>query len=597
MLSTSINNHLTLKYLKMKNLKRISILVLLVVALFTSSCEKEPTVNPKQTPNYNTDANLDLGNKVNAKFFGRIVDESGNPVSGVEIKAGDKMASTDNKGIFIIENASVFEKMAYISASKSGYFLGSRSVIPSTSATNNVRITLLAMNIVGTVNSGEEKTIALSSGAKIDFKGNYIDVNGNAYTGTVNIAFKHLPALAEATADQMPGMLYAQNKDEEAGILETYGMMAVELTSTSGAELQIDPDSKATIHMPVDASQLSNAPATIPLWHFDEVAGYWIEEGEATLIGGEYVGDVHHFSFWNCDRFGDDAQINGLVTDQSGNPISGVIVTITTPNAYTAGYTNSDGTFSTYIPANANITLEVKDDCWNSLVSSNVGPFAINTVNSETLAVTLTASNSVLVSGLFYDCSNALITNGYVELTIGSDKYYQTITNGIIDIPVIFCVIPASLSVIAYDYDNIQETNSLSMPLVSPITNLGNLIACNSISEYVTYSIDGGTPTTIFPPFNYSENNNNFSVTTTGFEVFSDTTTLGSYPWGNTDGMTLYSNDIAAGQGQPVNITFQLLSYGATVGSYVDITFSGNYTDYITSANRTITGTIHVKKD
>ena len=96
---------------------------------------------------------------------------------------------------------------------------------------------MLAMDIVGTVNSGEEKTITLPSGAKIDFKGKYVDLNGNEYTGAVNIAFNHIPALADATADQMPGMLYAQNQDEEAGVLETYGMIAVELTSATGAEL------------------------------------------------------------------------------------------------------------------------------------------------------------------------------------------------------------------------------------------------------------------------------------------------------------------------------------------------------------------------
>lgn len=58
------------------------------------------------------------------------------------------------------------------------HFLGSRSLIPSINSTNNIRITLLSMETVGTVNSGEEKTIVLASGAKIDFKGKYIDASG-----------------------------------------------------------------------------------------------------------------------------------------------------------------------------------------------------------------------------------------------------------------------------------------------------------------------------------------------------------------------------------------------------------------------------------
>lgn len=591
----------------MKNFKRISVLVLLALAVFTSSCKKDVTPPGNTTPNYSTEAKLDLGSQVNAKFFGVIEDEMGSPISGVAIKAGNKTTTTNAKGIFMIEDASVFEKLAYVSATKAGYFMGSRSVIPSTTATNNIRITMLDMNTVATVNSGEEKTVTLPGGAKIDFKGEFVDLNGNAYSGAVNVAFKHLPALAPETANQMPGNLYAQNKDEEAGILETYGMIAVELTSSTGVELQIDPASKATIHMPVDASQLSNAGATIPLWHFDEVAGYWIEEGEATLVGGEYVGDVTHFSFWNCDRFGDDAVVNGTVLDQYGAPIGNVSVLVITPFASTTGQTNSNGTFSTFVPANASVTLEVLDDCGNSVTSSNVGPYSTGSVNSITLTATLTAANSVTVTGLFYDCNNSLITNGYIILTAGAETHYQTITNGVINVPILFCNIPTNVTVQGYDYDNIQETDLTTVAVTDPITNLGNLIACSSVSEYITYSISGGTATTIFPPFTCNEYSNVDSatgLTSTNFNLYSNngdfelssvSTALGSYSWGNNTGMTFYFQNININTQQPVNITFQLVAYGA-VGSYVDINFSGSYEDNAGGA-QTISGTIHSLRD
>ena len=57
----------------------------------------------------------------------------------------------------------------------------------------------------------------------------------------------------------------------------------------------------ADIVMPVPSEILNSAPATIPLWHFDEDLGSWVEEGQATLVNGEYVGQVSHFSFWNYD--------------------------------------------------------------------------------------------------------------------------------------------------------------------------------------------------------------------------------------------------------------------------------------------------------
>jgi len=584
----------------MKNLKKILFICLIGVFVVTTSCEKENPIKPTPTPNQSIDPVLDLGSTINAKFFGNIVDEQGTPIEGVLIEVGNKTATTDNKGVFIIEDASVFEKMAFLSATKTGFFMGSRSLIASTTDFNNISITLLALDIVDVVNSDEKKTITLTSGAKIDFKGKYIDANGNAYSGEVKVAFKHLPALADATPNQMPGMLYAQNEDEEAGALETYGMIAVELISENGTELQLDPESSATIHLPVDASQLANAPSTIPLWHFDEVVGYWIEEGEATLINGEYVGEVHHFSFWNCDVFVDDAQLNGTVFDQDGKVLANATIAIITPNAATAGQTTSNGTFSTYIPANVSITLQVRDQCGNIIHSVNVGPYATNSVNSETIVATLNTSNAVQVTGIFYDCNSNLVTNGYVSLSVGSEYYYQVITNGLIDLPIIYCNVPTSIDVVAYDISTNQNTTTVSVPVVSPVTDLGTLIACNTITEYVNYTIDNGSQINQYPPFN-CENNGMFQITSlaNSFQALSfDTIFVGTYNWGvfTNNGIILSDSvnltfDIFSNQ----NITFSVNSAGA-IGTYIDIVFSGTYDDS-NNVNHSITGAIHVLRD
>lgn len=586
----------------MKNLRRITSIALLIFTIMISSCKKDISDPKNPTPNTSAEAVLDLGSKVDAKFFGVVKDEAGSPISGVAITAGNKTATTDANGVFVIDQANVFEKLAFITARKPGYFLGSRSLIPHPTATNNIRITMLALDIIGTVNAGEEKTITTGNGASIDFKGEYVDHSGNAYIGAVSVAFKFMPATAAETPDQMPGMLYAQNDAKEGGILETYGMIAVELFSASGEELQIDDESSATIRMPLASAQQAGAENTIALWHFDEVAGYWVEEGEAILTNGEYVGDVGHFSFWNCDRFGADAQLNGSVKDQNGNPLSDVTVTIVTPNATTSGQTSSNGDFFTYVPANVSVTLEVEDDCGNVVASFNVGPYATNAVNNEILTTTLSAANSVQVTGTFSDCNNNLITNGYVVLTAGSNTYTQTISNGLINISILYCNAPSSLSVTAYDYTNIQESNTATQPIVSPTTNLGNLISCNAVSEYITYSIDSGAVTTLFPPFSChaeidSTNNNatGFLIENGSFEILSTVAHTGTHPYDFSNGMVIYSNDIGINNQVAQNITFDLNTFG-TVGAYVDINFNGSYLDN-NNVSHTLTGTVHVLRD
>lgn len=116
----------------------------------------------------------------------------------------------------------------------------------------------------------------------------------------------------------MPGDLRGISTDGSLKTLTTYGMAAVELTGALGELLQIAPGQKASLTMPIPVAILSNAPATIPLWSFDEAKGLWKEEGQAIKTGSNYVGDVSHFSFWNCDVPNNYVQFNCTVKNSDG---------------------------------------------------------------------------------------------------------------------------------------------------------------------------------------------------------------------------------------------------------------------------------------
>ncbi len=591
----------------MKKSNLFLLVLLLTVGLFACKKDKkeEPVTEKPVTVNVSqNEPSLDLGNNVTTKFFVRVVDESGNAVSGAEIKAGNKTKYTDDNGIAVIDNASVKEKLAYVSAKKSGYFLGSRSVIPG-AGTNNINITLLEQNIVSIIQSGQQTTVSVSGGASVDFKGDYVDANGNAYTGDVEVAFKHLPALAEETPNQMPGMLYAQNNEGGSGALETYGMIAVELFGSSGQELQLASGSNATIHLPVDPEQLANAPQTIPLWHFDEVAGYWIEEGEATLINGSYVGDVSHFSFWNCDVFFSDATINGTILDINGNPLSNATVNIITPNASTSGTTNFNGTFFTYIPANESITIEIVDQCGGITGTWTGGPFNANTNNAVT--VQQSNANPLNVTGQVLDCNNNLVSNGYVEIVIGNQLYFQPLTNGTINLSLSSCNLPGTLTVNAVDANTAQESGVTTVVINTPTTNIGNLVACTAITEYVTYTIDSNPAVLMASNLNCYEYIDTLGGNTPNVAIWSQSnsaylslntagTALGAYICVDTDPNTPEGGfGIFGGVDYTTNlpnITIDLNSYGP-VGTMVDMNFSGTYYD-MNGTMHTVSGSAHV---
>ncbi len=48
------------------------------------------------------------------------------------------------------------------------------------------------------------------------------------------------------------------------------------------------------------------------------------------------------------------------------------------------------------------------------------------------------------------------------------------------------------ISITGYDYDNLQTTGEINYTLTSPETNLGSLATCDTIEEFIQYSIDDG---------------------------------------------------------------------------------------------------------
>lgn len=586
-----------------KQISKLLMLVILVLAM--PSCKKEKPFDNNGQPNEVAVGTLNLGTSITVDFQGRVVDESGNPVANVSITVGNKTTSTDAHGLFVVKDASVKEKLAYVKAQKSGYFSGSRSLIPTTSSSNYVMIQLMTLNVAGTIASGTEATVTTNDGAAIWFNGEYVDQSGNAYTGTVTVAAKYLPPFDASTSEQMPGMLYAENLAGESGALVTYGMIVVELFGSAGQSLNIASGSYATLIMPVADQQASSAPSTIPLWFFDEVAGYWIEEGSATLMDGNYVGRVNHFTFWNCDSFYDDCQHNGLVLDDAGNPAGNATVEINCAGgANTIGFTNPDGTFFTYLPANQNIDVDVSYGCGGAVTSYAVGPYASNSVNNQTYEVAI-GTNVLNVSGTLVNCDLQPVTDADLYYWDGTTYMMFHVDNGIIDFDIPYCSGSSSAELFIYDYD--QPYNYFSYTSISisyPTTNLGQVIICDTIGsgpsvgdcdagEYFDLTIDGNSVfTDSCVTFTYADS----SGAQTGFSVWPsadgnfvvsslDVASVGTFP-----GTSLYpmnTNEVVFFNGydadwtQPVNFTTDVLAYGGS-GGYLELVLTGTYTDLAT---------------
>ena len=194
--------------------------------------------------------------------------------------------------------------------------------------------------------------------------------------------------------------------------------------------------------------------------------------------------------------------------------------------------------------------------------------------------------------------------------------FYSLVTDGVFEINVLSCNENASISITGYDYETLQTTSEINYTLTSPETDLGTLSACDSVEEFIQFSIDDGEVEQIV--FNVScttyqsdfsglyrldigGSNKNTCIYLSGFLSDNYVNFEGAYEYENiwntntpSAGMTFVEcQDISYENNQ---IIFNLTAYGNAIGEYIDINFGGDYEDYQGVAH-TISGVIHVKRD
>ena len=424
-----------------------------------------------------------FGSQISAHFLGRVVDENKMPLQGVTITIGTSVATTDIYGIFSINNASANENFAYITAEKEGYIKGSRAMIPSSSQANQIEIMLLEQEVIATINAGEASTVDLDNGTSVTFDGGFTTASGAAYDGAVDVVLKHLDPDNDNMSMMMPGMLFAQDLSGNAVTLETYGMLAVELKSPSGMDLQLAEGSSSQIMIPL-AENTINPPSSIPLWYFDEVNGYWIEEGQATLQGNMYIGDVTHFTFWNYDYPYPSITLCITVQDENGNPLPSTSLHMYSEllnSVGTYGYTNGSGIECGLVPKDEELSLTVYSPlCASDSFTVDLGPYA----SDSNIIVTVPSQSPVTFTGTFLSCDGSNVTNGYIQLFVDGESQLIPVSNGAIDHTVNLCG-SSTYSLKGIDIENDQLTDLISGTIDDDTTSidLGVFSACTDFDD------------------------------------------------------------------------------------------------------------------
>ncbi len=430
---------------------------------------------------------------VTADIVGQVIDEDGNPIQGAVVKINTHTFITDSDGVFQFINIDCSRNKTVIEVHKPTFFKGFRTMHIIANQDNFTVIRMIEKKNPANFNASSGGTIQVNGGGSISFSPNSI-VNKNTgapYTGNVTVYSTWIDPSSNQLNELVPGALRGIDAGEEEKLLESYGMVGAELFDDNNQALQIAQGSTATITFPIPAVMGVNAPTSIPLWHFDESSGMWKEQGSAQKQGSNYVGEVSHFSFWNCDVPGNFIHFEATFKNPNGTPVANADIIIKNVANSMSGYgqTNSYGKVEGAIPKNANLILEAYSTICGATFHTQNLTTGTSDITLNNIIINVPPTYQVILSGTILNCTNNICKNGYVKYKIGSTiGFVRGSSNGNFYSTIVECNTPANAKLTAYDYTEGTYGLEATFVLNTGLNQLGNLSACgNSYDQFVKW--------------------------------------------------------------------------------------------------------------
>lgn len=326
----------------------LGIIVLLSLMLVIAACDDDKPTLPT----------MDFGVVTGTVYVpGRAV------LPGVTVTIGTKTAVTDDNGMFILSGIAPGASVK-VDFEIAGRLHSQKLVQVEKNRTTYITTTLFSPQ-VSTFTSTE--AFVLNHGVVLDIPANAFNTpGGTSFTGTVRGEVLYFDPTIPECLDAFPGEFVGEQTDGTSTMIESYGFLSARFfdEANPGVELSLASGKQVSIAANVPVALLSNAPATIPLWYYDDIEGIWKEEGSATLVGSTYVGNVSHFTYWNFDnpiQIEDQSTLTGKVmSGDRGEPIMGaqVVARGIGYSGYTRVYSDANGEFEIPVKASAQVTLQ-----------------------------------------------------------------------------------------------------------------------------------------------------------------------------------------------------------------------------------------------
>lgn len=474
--------------LKNYKMKKLPLFICLFVSFCFIGCQKD-IIGEQEDPIeiVTPPVEIKLGD-----ISGIIFDQNNNPIEGATIIHNrDEVYATDENGYFKIDDTAGPADGALLKISKDGYFNNYKFVFIETQKTAHIRIQLIAKEAGQNTDGINGGTIDIEGGAKISFPERaFVDENNVSYEGRVTVYTHWYNPSDPSLASSMPGDLRGLSNAGKIQQLSTFGMMAVELYTEDGRELNLAQGINATLTFPIPDDLSTSAESEIITWSLNEQTAFWEEESVAIRDGDTYVAEVSHFSFWNCDVPYDLIFLKGRLIGEDDIPLPWYKVCISVVNSGVTrnGYSNSNGEFSGAVPNDELLVLKVKDECQGVIYEQQIGPFSSNADIGDLI---INNNSQTTISGSLR-CNGMPVESGYAKISLPNGVLYiaDVDVDGNYSITVQGCTF-TEITIQGIDIENNRVSGIVTQSLEP---NQGNVEivpfeVCQDLEEFIRYKI------------------------------------------------------------------------------------------------------------
>lgn len=422
---------------------------------------------------------------------GKVVTENGYELFDYTVTVGNRQATIDGFGKFVIKDAKVSELGSVIKVEAPNFVTNYGIIFPDKEDVQYMEAVMVHESPLQIFDASQGALIEAFEGYTINIPPNaFTKASGTPYIGKVYLNSNFIDPSDDLEAQSIPGDGRVEISDNEiqSGLL-SYGSLIVKVKDSAGNDLYVKDGIEFDISMPIPGALRNKAPQEIDIWSFDIDSFKWTKVGTATRDGNNYVSKSPKLYIISYAFRSDYVRLEFRLVDDQGLPMKFTYFNLRVDNAYPtvfSEHSNSRGLVKTYVPLGYQV--DIQDVCTeNSFIP--LGNFTEDTDLGD-INIFSTFNHQTL-TGQIIDCDGNGIPNAEILLRnyVTDDVIYAD-ANGFFEYNKSVCILNQVMYFLAKD----PVTGNYSLPTYNvigfnqPLADVGVIEICNN--RFNSFSLD-----------------------------------------------------------------------------------------------------------